>query len=342
VAPNFNRIAVLGLGLIGGSVLQALSRGGHPVIGYDPDVNEAGVAVAAGYKVSGTAAQAVLNADLVILAMPLPQLREALEEIAPHLRPDTILTDVGTLKSPVLALVRSALPAARFVGGHPLAGTEQSGFAAADPLLFRDAPWALTLEDDTDLDAWLALAELLCDLGARPVPATSAEQDHAVARVIGLPHVLAETLALTGLHGGELGLSLAAGSYLSGSRVARTRPELVATWCDGNDSLVTALDDAIGWLQSTRDSLLDGRSVLPLARAGHSARMDWENRAFLPVDLPADRDVLLEHGRGGGWVTALVDVDGGQRLLGMRPVNTMDRPDADTPLVHSNRNGHRD
>ena len=101
-------------------------------------------------------------------------------------------------------------------------------------MLFRDAPWSLILEPDTDLAAWLALAVLLCDLGARPVPTTAAEQDTAIARVIGLPHMLAEALALTGLHGGELGLSLAAGSYTSGSRVARTRPELVATWCDGN------------------------------------------------------------------------------------------------------------
>ena len=77
------------------------------------------------------------------------------------------------------------------------------------------------------------------------MPATAAEQDAAIARVIGLPHVLAEALALIGLDGGPLGLSLAAGSYLSGSRVARTRPDLVATWCDGNPALVDALDDVI-------------------------------------------------------------------------------------------------
>ena len=124
-----------------------------------------------------------------------------------------MLTDVGTLKAPVLPLVAERLPHVRFVGGHPLAGTEQSGFLASDPLLFRDAPWSLILEPDTDLEAWLALAVLLCDLGARPVPTTAAEQDAAIARVIGLPHMLAEALALTGLHGGQLGLSLAAGSY---------------------------------------------------------------------------------------------------------------------------------
>ena len=324
---TFSRIAVLGLGLIGGSVLHALARGGYPVVGFDPDPGEAGAARGAGFALAATAAEAVTGADLIILAMPLPQLGEALASIAGSVRPGAILTDVGTLKAPVLELVRAAVPQLRFVGGHPLAGTEQSGFLAADPMLFRDAPWALTLEDDTDLMAWLSVAVLLCELGARPVPTTAAEQDAAVARVIGLPHVLAEALALTGLHGGELGLSLAAGSYMSGSRVARTRPELVATWCDGNSALVEALDDALAWLQSSRDALAHGGSILPLARAGHNARIDWEHRAFLPVDLPADAAGLREHGRSGGWITAVVadETDGSVRLLGMRPMTSIVR-----------------
>jgi prephenate dehydrogenase len=324
VPLQFRRIAVLGLGLIGGSVLQALARGGYRVIGYDPDPAECGAARGAGYELAATAAQAVAGADLVVLAMPLPDLGGALDSIRPALAPRAVVTDVGTLKLPVLPLVAERLPAARFVGGHPLAGTEQSGFLASDPMLFRDAPWSLVLEPDTDLEAWLALAVLLCDLGARPVPTTAAEQDIAVARVIGLPHILAEALALTGLHGGQLGLSLAAGSYTTGSRVARTRPELVATWCDGNGALVSALDDAIAWLASSRDSLAKGESVLPLARAGHQARMNWEHREFTPVDLPADPAALRQHGRDGGWITAVLEKDGPEvpelRLLGMRPV----------------------
>ncbi|HEU5270334.1 MAG TPA: prephenate dehydrogenase/arogenate dehydrogenase family protein, partial [Jatrophihabitans sp.] len=198
---QFRRIAVLGLGLIGGSVLQALARGGYRVTGYDPDRNEAALARGAGYQVAGTAAEAVAGADLVVLAMPLPQLPAALAEIRPALDGTAVVTDVGTLKSPVLPLVAERLPGCRFIGGHPLAGTERSGFLASDPMLFRDAPWSLVLEPDTDLEAWLAVTVLLCDLGARPVPTTAAEQDVAVARVIGLPHLLAETLALTGLHG---------------------------------------------------------------------------------------------------------------------------------------------
>jgi prephenate dehydrogenase len=329
VPHTFQRIAVLGLGLIGGSMLQALTRGGYPVTGFDPDPAEAGAARGAGYDLAATAQAAVNGADLVILAMALPQLDEALESIAPALAPNVIVTDVGTLKAPVLNRARKRLPDIRFVGGHPLAGTEQSGFLASDPLLFRDAPWSLVLEDDTDLQAWLALAVLLCDLGAKPVPTTAEEQDAAIARVIGLPHVLAEALALTGLHGGELGLSLAAGSYTSGSRVARTRPDLVATWCDGNPALVGALDDAINWLQSSRDALAEGGSILPLARAGHRARIDWERREFAPVELPADAEALLAHGRQGGWITAVLNNDTSGthvQLLGMRPLGSDEPP----------------
>jgi len=325
VPPPFHRIAVLGLGLIGGSVLQALARGGYQVVGFDPSPEESGAARGAGFQLAATAAEAVQNADLVVLAMPLPQLPEALRSIRQVVRADVVVTDVGTLKSPVLPLVAKLLPGVRFVGGHPLAGTEQSGFLAADPMLFRDAPWSLILEPDTDLAAWLALAVLLCDLGARPVPTTAAEQDAAIARVIGLPHMLAEVLALTGLNGGELGLSLAAGSYTTGSRVARTRPELVATWCDDNQALVAALDDAIDCLRTGRDRLAAGGSVLPLARAGHRARMDWEQREFGPVDLPADPHELRRLGRAGGWITAVIEKDGPElgelRLLGMRPIS---------------------
>ncbi len=310
--------------MIGGSVLQALARGGYRVVGYDPDPNEAGAARGSGYELALSAADAVTGADLVVLAMPLPDIPAALDQIRPALEPDAVLTDVGTLKTPVLPLIAERLPGVRFVGGHPLAGNESSGFLASDPMLFRDAPWSLILENDTDLAAWLSVAVLLCDLGARPVPTTAAEQDIAIARVIGLPHILAEALALTGLHGGQLGLSLAAGSYTSGSRVARTRPELVATWCDGNGALVSALDDALAWLTSTRDSLAKGESVLPLAQAGHQARMNWENREFGPVDLPADPAALRQHGREGGWITAVIEKDGpaiGElRLLGMRPL----------------------
>jgi prephenate dehydrogenase len=313
-------VAVLGLGQIGGSLLHAIRQAGLEVVGYDTDTSTAAAVSASGFPVAPTDHAAVHGADLVVLAMPLPEVGDALRSLAPHLGPSAVVTDVGTLKRPVLEAVRELLPATTFVGGHPLAGVEETGWAAADALLFRDAPWALTIEDDTSLEAWLRLAELVCDLGARPVPTTADEQDAAIARVIGLPHVLAEALALTGLAGGPLGLSLAAGSYMSGSRVARTRPELVATWCDGNAGLVTALDDAIAHLQTARNALAADETVYPLARAGHSARINWEHRKFEPVELRPTVEELTAHGRTGGWITAVLRDDDGLRLLGMRPI----------------------
>jgi prephenate dehydrogenase len=317
---SFHRVAVLGLGLIGGSLLHALRQSGIEVVGYDIDSSTAAAASASGFPIAPSDAAAVHGADLVVLAMPLPEVTGALRSLAVNVAPGAVLTDVGTLKAPVLAAVRELVPHVTFVGGHPLAGVEETGWGAADPLLFRDAPWALTIEDDTSLEAWLRLAGLVCDLGAKPVPTTAAEQDAAVARVIGLPHVLAEALALTGLAGGPLGLSLAAGSYMSGSRVARTRPELVTTWCDGNTALVGALDDAIGHLRAAREALAADESVYPLASAGHAARINWEHRRFEPVELSATVEILRAHGRTGGWVTAVLRDDDGLRLLGMRPV----------------------
>ena len=319
MTTSFSRVAVLGLGLIGGSLLQAVRQLGLDVVGFDIDTAAAAAASASGYPVAPTAAAAVHGADLIVLAMPLPEVRGAIAAVAPHLSPGAVLSDVGTLKRPVVGAVRDLVPDAAFVGGHPLAGVEETGWPAADPLLFRDAPWALTIEDDTDLDAWLRLADLVCDLGAKPVPTTAEEQDAAVGRVIGLPHVLAEALALTGLAGGPLGLTLAAGSYMSGSRVARTRPELVPTWCDGTPALVAALDDAIAHLTGARAALAAGESVLPLARAGHAARINWERRRFQPVELAPTRDALRTLGRDGGWVTAVLRDQEGPRLLAMRP-----------------------
>jgi prephenate dehydrogenase len=94
----------------------------------------------------------------------------------------------------------------------------------------------------------------------------------------------------------------------------------VTTWCDGNPALVQALDDAIAHLTGARAALAAGESVLPLAQAGHAARINWERRRFQPVELAPEMDGLRALGRDGGWVTAVLRDEDGVRLLGMRPV----------------------
>ena len=280
-------LAVLGLGLIGGSLLHASGHAGYEVVGYDIDPATAAAASAAGFPVRADRRErrarrrpgrarhaAAAGGRRAAVARPAPALRHA------------VLTDVGTLKAPVLAAVRELSPRAlrrrpsagrhrgqRLGGGRPAAVPRRARGRSPSR---RHRPRRLA-----------ALAELVCDLGAKPVPATAAEQDAAVARVIGLPHVLAEALALTGLAGGPLGLSLAAGSYLSGSRVARTRPDLVATWCDGNPPLVAALDDVIRRLTKHADELADDGSVLTLAEAGHEP--GWTGSTALRAGRAARR-----------------------------------------------------
>jgi len=121
-APPFSRVAVLGLGLIGGSLLQAVRQLGVEVVGYDVDSAAAAAASASGYPVAPTDAAAVHGAELVVLAMPLPEVRAAIASVAPHLAPGALLTDVGTLKQPVVDAARELAPQVTFVGGHPLAG----------------------------------------------------------------------------------------------------------------------------------------------------------------------------------------------------------------------------
>jgi prephenate dehydrogenase len=235
--------------------------------------------------------------------------------------PGDVLTDVGSVKVPVLAAARRAGVAGRYVGGHPMAGLERTGFAAADPALLDGAVWVLCLEPDTDLDRWLTVAGLLTGAGCRVLPTTAARHDEAQARISGLPHLLASALAVAGAAGGPLAGALAAGSFRDGTRVAGARPEFVAALCDGNRAaLAEVLDATLDTLTRARDALRAGDTVLPLATQGARARRAWaEPVPAEPVRL--DRAAatlatdLLVLGAAGGWLDAV----SGAVLHGRRP-----------------------
>jgi prephenate dehydrogenase len=201
-----------------------------------------------------------------------------------------------------------------------MAGTERSGFAASDPHLFDGAPWVLCLDPDTDLGAWLKLARLVAGLGCRVVPATAEEHDVAVARISHLPHLLATALATTAHD--NLARKLAAGSFRDGTRVAGTRPDLVAAMCDGNrEAVIDALDGLLARLAEARDALRAGGSVRPLAEEGYAARQRWVGFGMggSTVELDARavtlRADLLRLGRAGGHL----DEVGDAVLLGWQP-----------------------
>ena len=276
-------VAVIGLGLIGGSLLRALAAGGHRVIGFDADPATRGTARTAAaraepgtrWQVAGTVRDAIAGAELVVLAVPLPALPAVLAELRAHGYAG-LVTDVTSVKGPVRDL--AARPGS-FVGGHPMAGRETSGFAAADPDLFDDCAWVLCLEDGTAPTDWLELAALVTGLGARVVPATADEHDRAVAAVSHVPHLLASALT-TAVAGDPLAAALAAGSFRDGTRVAATRPALIAAMCGGNAAAVgPALDPVLqdpGRRCGRRSTTPDPVAALrPLLAPASAARAAW-------------------------------------------------------------------
>jgi prephenate dehydrogenase len=319
-------VAVIGLGLIGGSLLQALAARGHRVVGFDADpatratARTAAARAATGkrWQVAGTVRDAVAGTDLVVLAVPLPALSAVLTELADY---DGLVTDVTSVKSPVRDLAEQHLRLGSFVGGHPMAGKETSGFAAADPNLFAGCAWVLCLEPHaTGLPDWLLLAELVTSLGARVVPVTAAEHDTAVAAVSHVPHLLAAALALQ-IPDNPLAATLAAGSFRDGSRVAATRAELIAAMCGGNAAAVRrVLRDLLGDLERFEKDLgADDpqAALLPALRQASAARNAWPPVPGEPAELPIRTDVLLRLGQVGGWITA-VDRER-RKVVAMRP-----------------------
>lgn len=307
------RVGVLGLGLIGGSVARRLAPD-HDVLGWDPDPGTRAAAAAAGLGL----AEDLTAVDVLILAAPMPVLPAVLARLDPA---GSTVTDVGSVKVPVLAAARAAGLAGRYVGGHPMAGVERSGFPASDPALLAGAVWVLTLEDDTDLDRWLTVAALVTAAGGRVLPTTAAAHDEAQARISGLPHLLAAALAITGARGGPLAAALAAGSFRDGTRVAGSRPEFVAALCDGNASaLAGVLEQLIAQLDAALAALAAKDTVLPLTTAGHAARLAWADPTpatviRLPRRARTLRADLLELGAAGGFLDA-VTPDG---VHGRRP-----------------------
>ena len=325
-------VAVIGMGLIGGSLLRALAAGGHWVIGWDLDPATRAMARTAAaqapkesrWQVSASIADAVTTADLVVIATPLTAVAHVLDEVA-GAGFAGLVTDVVSVKEPVRELVArrlrgAGLRLAGYVGGHPMAGKETAGFAATDPALFHGCAWVLCLDQETSLDDWLALARLLTTLGARVVPATSEDHDHAVAAVSHVPHLLAVALATA--IGEPLAGTLAAGSFRVGTRVAGSAPELIASMCGGNAGpVLDALDAVMGQLDDVRDALESDDPIGAVRRwAGpaHTARTNWPYGWGAPRQLPASPDHLLALGRDGGWITA-VSSDG-RTVTAARPV----------------------
>lgn len=308
-------LCVIGLGLIGGSLLRAADSAGWKIRGAAASATDVTGAREAGFDVATSIGEVLRASDdaLVVLAVPLPAVVDVLPVVARH-APHCRLTDVVSVKQPVAAAVARHAPSARYVGGHPMAGTSAAGWAAGSATLFTGAPWVVGTDDGTDPVVWAQVAQLALDCGAHVVPADAEDHDAAVARVSHLPHVLAAVLASVGADGGPLALALGAGSFTDGTRVAASRPELVRAMCEGNRSaLLEAVDDALGRLGAARGSLASTGALDATIRAGHRARRafdaarDGSRDDTVHIDLaaPGALEQLRDIGRSGGRIIAV-------------------------------------
>ncbi|MGH3769802.1 MAG: prephenate dehydrogenase [Pseudonocardiaceae bacterium] len=310
-------LCVIGLGLIGGSLLRGAQNAGWKVRGAATPGADVTAAQEAGFDVTSSVEDVLADVEdtdaLVVLAVPLPAVVDVLAVVARH-APRCRLTDVVGVKQPVAAAVARCTPSARYVGGHPMAGASGSGWAAGSATRFTGAPWVVSSDDGADPVVWAQVAQLALDCGAHVVPAGAQDHDAAVARVSHLPHVLAAVLASVGAGGGPLAMALGAGSFTDGTRVAASRPELVRAMCEGNrDALLEAVDDALGRLGAARGSLASTGALQATIRAGHLARQSFDgvregrpgDTVYVDLTTPASLEQLRELGRQGARLVAL-------------------------------------
>jgi prephenate dehydrogenase len=319
--PPGTPVCVLGLGLIGGSVLRAAAAAGRTVFGYNRSVDGAQAAKLDGFDastdLSATLERASAAAALIVLAVPMPALPTMLTHIAGS-APNCPLTDVISVKGAVFDAVQAAGLLPRFVGGHPMTGTAYSGWAAGNARLFAGTPWVLTVDDHVDAEVWTTAMELALDCSAFVVPARSDEHDAAAAAISHLPHLTAEALAITAADI-PLAFALAAGSFLDSTRVAGSAPDLVRAMCEANHAdLLPVLDHAIALLTQTRDSLAHQGSVAELVEAGHAARIRYDSFArpdIMTTTIGAEdwRNELAAAGRAGGVIRSALPTRGSRR-----------------------------
>lgn len=311
-------VCVLGLGLIGGSVLRAAVAAGRPAFGYNRSAEGLDAARADGFDATADLESALSRAAhtgaLIVLAVPVPALATLLGHIR-RLAPDCPLTDVTSVKVAVLDAVSAAGLQDRFVGGHPMAGTAQSGWTAGDANLFQDAAWVISVDDHVDAVVFAEVLGLILDCGSAAVPARSDEHDAAAAAISHLPHLVAEAVALSAAEV-PLAFALAAGSFRDATRVAGTAPSLVRAMCEANrQQLLPALDRTVTLLSNAHQSLSAEQSVADLVTQGHAARTRYENFQRHDIDTvvigaPGWRQELAVAGRAGGLIrSALPTLD---------------------------------
>jgi prephenate dehydrogenase len=277
--PPFDRIAIVGLGLIGGSIALA-ARKAWPqalVIGVDRNMVLEQAIVRHAIDIASEDLMIISEADLVVLAAPVGEILRLLPQLAGHVVTSAVVTDVGSTKRAIIQAAHDLPERLPFVGGHPLAGAARGGFEAARPDLFAGRPWLLVAGADKESGTTARLTAFVEKLGAKPVAlASAAEHDRTLAFLSHLPQLVVSTLmSVVGQGVGEAGLELAGRGLVDTTRLASSPADIWRDICETNaDEIGPALDALVAALQQVRRHLTDGQEIDTLFASAN----EWRER----------------------------------------------------------------
>jgi prephenate dehydrogenase len=289
------RVAILGVGLIGGSIGLRLRQAGWTVAGWSPSPDTRRLAVergAIGFA-AASAEDAVEGADLVVVASTIRAIPDMFRTVARAARAGAVVTDVASVKGQVLAWARELLPAhVSFVGGHPMAGKELQGVAAADARLLEGCTYCL-VPGTASQDGLPAAREMVEAVGARPLVVGAEEHDRAVAAASHLPFVVSTALvrAVAGDLDGLAG-QLAATGFADTTRIAMASPAMHADICAFNPAALAALIDRLQEELGAFRGRLEGEELEPMFVEAAQVREQWGRRRA------GDASVDAQHDRG--------------------------------------------
>ena len=263
--PIFEKVAIIGLGLIGGSIALAVRQHwpSSLVIGLDrTEVLEKAMVLHA-IDVAADDPVVIAEADLVILAAPVKQNIERMGELDRYVTTPAVVTDVGSTKRTTVEAARMLPSRFTFVGGHPLGGAPRSGIEYARPDLFVDRPWLFTPEGDGTAAVVERLSRFVSELGAKPEIIDPAEHDRLLAFVSHLPQLTASALMhVVGATARERGLALTGRGLFDATRLASSPANIWRDICGSNaDAIGDALDDLIRELEALRRGLTSSDEI---------------------------------------------------------------------------------
>jgi prephenate dehydrogenase len=247
------KISIIGLGLIGGSIAQGL-KNKHQITGFDPNKETQDQAIKAGLKIAPDLKTCVNDSEVVIVAAPTTQSEETLKELK-KINFTGIVADICSVKAPLLIAAQGL----NYVGTHPMAGSSEAGFSSASKDLFIDAPWAISVVNETNTEALVALIKVICELGGFVVPVDPHDHDESVVLSSHLAHVVASAYAKSVGESefAQLAQLLAGGSFRDLTRVTTSPAERTAEIVWPNRKSLSRVVENLGENLAKLQNLLD-------------------------------------------------------------------------------------